>query len=228
MAHTAQRQTSSSQTSTATALVVAGRPALGLRRLIAWTLEASLLVGSAALPWAIGEAVRQTGSGAGVPLNPAVSRVEGAIARTLNRPKPSRIVHVPPLTNLLWFSALGLPLVLAGSQLYWLASSGKTLPKHWLGLRVVAGNGASPGMRRVLQRELSRWGLPLLAAYGLWIGSGAFPQIALLGSLAGLALAAEGSTGWLNRARRPWHDLLAGTQVVAAGVYFPAKQLGTD
>ncbi|MBD0336256.1 MAG: pentapeptide repeat-containing protein, partial [Cyanobacteria bacterium Co-bin13] len=66
------------------------------------------------------------------------------------------------------------------------------------------------------------------AAYGLWIGSGAFPQIALLGALAGLALAAEGSTGWLNRARRPWHDLLAGTQVVAAGVYFPAKQLGTD
>ncbi|MBD0267745.1 MAG: pentapeptide repeat-containing protein [Cyanobacteria bacterium Co-bin8] len=227
MAHTAQRQTSSTQTGTATALVVATKPTLGLRRLVAWALEVSLLVGSAALPWAIGEAVRQT-TDSGVPLNPAVSRVEGAIARTLNLPKQPRLTQVPPLTNLLWFSALGLPLVLAGSQLYWLASTGKTLPKHWLGLRVVTRDGSPPGGLRTLQRELGRWGLPLVAAYGLWFGSGAFPHMGLLGLLAGLALAAEGGTGWLNRARRPWHDLLAGTRVVAAGVYFPVKRLATD
>jgi uncharacterized protein YjbI with pentapeptide repeats/uncharacterized RDD family membrane protein YckC len=225
MAHTAQRQTASpAQRERMTAIVVAARPALGLRRLVAWALEASLLIGGAAIPWAIGEGVRRAAPDPGVPLNPAVAVAQGAIARTLNQPRQPVITHVPPLTNLLWFSALGLPLVLGGSQLYWLARSGKTLPKYCLGLQVLTPSGAPPGVRRALQREAMRWGVPSLAAYGLWIASGAFPHVGLLGGLVGLALVAEGNTIWLNRPRRAWHDQIAGTQVMAAGVYFPVRQ----
>lgn len=201
------------------------RQLLALRRLVAWGLEVSLLIGSVALPWAGGELVRRTSPNPPVPLNPAVAITQDAIARALGWPKQRLIHQVPPLTNLLWFSALGLPLVVAGSQLYWLSAAGKTWPKHWLGLQVITLEGLPPGFARVVRREvMGRWGLPLVAAYGIWVGSGAFPNPALLAGLAFLGLLTEGATAQLTRSRRSLHDALGGTRVVfIRGAVMPVK-----
>lgn len=227
MAQTTARQTapsSSGSISGSLVLSTARRPLL-LRRLLAWTLEIGLLVGSATLPWYAGEQVRRAATAPGVPPSAVVGASQDAIARTLGLPKPQPRAPVPPLTNLLWFSALGLPLILAGSQLYWLATAGKTLPKHWLGLRVVTLDGTPASTQQILLRELiGRWGLPTLVAYGLWLGSGAFPQLGILGGLTLLALAAEGATLVFNPSQRAFHDRLASTQVVPGrGVYVPIK-----
>ncbi|HEY9880179.1 MAG TPA: pentapeptide repeat-containing protein [Leptolyngbyaceae cyanobacterium] len=231
MAPTARRSSAPSFESQTTALprmsgspVAARKRFLLVRRLVAWGLEVGLLVSSAALPWALGEHIRDS-SAAEVPLSPALAVVEDAIARTLNRPKPQSFNQVPPLTNLLWLSALGLPVVVAGSQLYWLASAGKTLPKHWLGLRVITLEGQAPGAVGTIKRELGvRWGLPVLLAYGLWLGGGASPHLTLLGGLTLVTLAGEGATLVLNRSRRAFHDVVAGTQVVVVqGVHIPVK-----
>ncbi|MFQ4136373.1 pentapeptide repeat-containing protein [Nodosilinea sp. PGN35] len=215
MAQTSSSQPISAQVSAAR---VPGRltaaRSLSLRRLAAWGLELGLLVSAVALPWGLGEAVRQNSSADGVPLNPAVATVQGAIARPLGWSRQRLVTDVPPLTNVLWFSALVLPTALVGSQLYSLTTRGKTWPKAWLGLQVVAADRPVPGAKTVLVRELGRWGMPVVIAYGLWLGSGAFPSLPWLGGLAIACGLGAGATGQTRRSRLTWYDSLAGTRVV--------------
>ncbi|PSR15466.1 hypothetical protein C8255_22930, partial [filamentous cyanobacterium CCP3] len=157
---------------------------LAWRRLAAWGLELSLLAGSVALPWSLGEAVRSRPVVEQVPLNPGVVAVQQAIARPLGLPRQRLVAEVPPLTNLLWFTALMLPIAVASSQVYGLATRGKTLPKAWMGLQVVAMERPVPGLRAALIREVGRWGVPTAGAYGIWLASGAFPSLPWLVGLA--------------------------------------------
>ncbi len=187
---------------------------LSLRRLVAWGLEVGLLVGSVALPWGVGELVRQHSTADLVPVNSAVAVTQEAIARPLGRSRQWLVAEVPPLTNLLWFGTLVLPGIFVGSQLYGLATQGKTWPKDWLGIQVVASARPLPSARKILVRELGRWGVPTVVAYGIWLGSGAFPSLPWL---AGLALACglgAGATRQTSRSRRTWYDEVAGTRVV--------------
>lgn len=220
MAQTSHSQPISAQVSTAR---VEGRlsatRSLALRRLVAWGLEVGLLVSSAALPWALGEAVRRHSEAETVPLNPAVTLVQGAIAQPLGLSRQRLVTAVPPLTNVVWFSALVLPVALAGSQIHSLVTRGKTWPKAWLGLQVVADGysslgHSSLGVSAALKRELGRWGLPMVVAYGLWLGSGAFPSLPWLGGLALAGSLGVGATGQVSRSRRAWYDYLAGTRVL--------------
>lgn len=186
---------------------------LAWRRLAAWGLELGLLVGSVALPWSLGEAVRSRPVVETVPLNPGVVALQHAIARPLGLPRQRLVAEVPPLTNVLWFSALVLPIAVAGSQVYSLATRGKTLPKAWLGLQVVAIERSIPGMRAAIVRETGRWGVPAAVAYAIWLASGAFPSLPWL---AGLALiGGVGAAVWGHQpSHRAWYDRLAGTRVV--------------
>ena len=188
---------------------------LDLRRLAAWGLELGLLVGSVALPWSMGEAVRRYAPGDVVPLNPGVVVVQSAIARPLGLPRQRLVTEVPPLTNILWFGALVLPVAVAGSQIYGLATRGKTWPKALLDLQVVALDRPGPGTRAALVRETGRWGVPLAGAYGIWLVSGVFPSLPWL---AGLALVGGvGAAVWGQNcpSRRTWYDRLAGTKVIS-------------
>lgn len=187
---------------------------LALRRLVAWSLEVGLLVSSIVLPWAIGEVVRRHSAAEAVPLNSSVAAVQGAIAPPLGLPRQRLVTEVPPLTNFLWFSALVLPAAVVGSQIYGLATRGKTWPKAWLGLQVVAENQPGLGAQAAVVRELGRWGLPLTVAYGLWLGSGAFPSLPWLGGLTLVSGLGMGATGQSSRSRRAWYDYLAGTRVL--------------
>jgi uncharacterized protein YjbI with pentapeptide repeats len=201
------------------------RHSLALRRLLAWGLEVSLLAGSAILPWGLGEAIRQDAKADLVPLNPVSTLVQKTLARPLGLPRYRQPVDVPPLTNLLWFSALLFPVTLAGVHLHGLAKTGKTWPKSWLGLQVVTRHNAIPGYATAALREgVGRLGLPLGIAYILWLGSGAFPA---LPALAGLALTSGlllGATGLSNRSGRACHDYLAGTHVLLLwGGQLPSK-----
>jgi|688.fasta_scaffold05668_21 hypothetical protein len=58
---------------------------LARRRLLAWSLEVSLLTASTALPWAAGAWVRQQVQDNLVPLNPVSSLVQGVTAAPLGR-----------------------------------------------------------------------------------------------------------------------------------------------
>lgn len=203
---------------------------LSLRRLAAWGLEVGLLVSTVALPWGLGEAVRQSSTAAVVPLNPAVAGVQGAIARPLGLSRQRLVTDVPPLTNVLWFSTLVLPTALVASQLYSLSSRGKTWPKAWLGLQVVAIDRSVPGIQKTLVRELGRWSVPVVVAYGLWLGSGAFPSLPWLGGLAIACGLGAGAIGQTSRSRLTWYDALAGTRVVLLrGGQLPIRYLpGAD
>ncbi|TVQ13364.1 MAG: hypothetical protein EA368_02350 [Leptolyngbya sp. DLM2.Bin27] len=215
MAQTSHSQPISAQVSAAR---VEGRlsatRSLALRRLVAWGLEVGLLVTTVALPWGLGEAVRQNSEAEPVPLNPAVGLVQTAIAPPLGLPRQRLVSEVPPLTNILWFSALLLPVVWSGNQIHSLATRGKTWPKAWLGLQVVAADRSVPGGPAALARELGRWGAPLVVAYGLWLGSGVFPSLPWLGGLALAGGLGVGAAGQISRSRRTWYDHLAGTRVV--------------
>ncbi|MBE9160027.1 pentapeptide repeat-containing protein [Nodosilinea sp. LEGE 06152] len=183
------------------------------RRLAAWGLELGLLVGSVALPWSLGEAVRSRPVAETVPLNSGVVALQNAIARPLGLPRQRLVTEVPPLTNVLWFSALVLPIAVASSQIYSLARRGKTLPKACMGLQLVTIEGSVPGMRAAIVREAGRWGVPTAGAYGIWLASGAFPSLPWL---AGLALVGGvGTAIWGHgHSHRAWYDRLAGTRVV--------------
>lgn len=213
-------QTSHSQPIAAQASVarVQGRlsaaHSLSLRRLAAWSLEVGLVVGSIALPWGAGEWVRRQSTAEVVPVTSAVAAAQSAIARPLGRSRQRLVTEVPPLTNVLWFSALVLPGVLVGSQLYGLATRGKTWPKDWLGIQVVASDRPLPSAHKVLVRELGRWGVPTVVAYGIWLGSGAFPSLPWLGGLALACGLGSGAIGQTSRSRRTWYDDWAGTRVV--------------
>ncbi|WP_052051046.1 pentapeptide repeat-containing protein [Leptolyngbya sp. KIOST-1] len=203
---------------------LAASHSLAWRRLAAWGLELGLVAGSVALPWSLGEVVRSRPALETVPLNPGLVAVQNAIARPLGLPRQRLVTEVPPVTNLLWFGALVLPVAVAGTQIHGLITRGKTWPKGWLGLRVVAIDRSELGMGPILGREAGRWGVPALGAYGLWLASGAFPSLPWLGGAAlicGIGAAALGqSRSW----QRAWYDRLAGTEVVSLrGGLMPAR-----
>jgi len=184
------------------------------RRLLAWSLEVSLLTASTTLPWAAGAWVRHQFQDHLVPLNPVSSLVQGVTAAPLGRSRQSLVTQVPPLTNLLWFTALALPLGLGLYHLHGLATRGKTLPKAWLGLQVVAPHQPQLGYAAALLREgVGRLGLPLGLAYLVWLSSGAFPSLVALAGLSLTASLAEGLTALLDPQGRAIHDRLARTQV---------------
>ncbi|MEA5451666.1 pentapeptide repeat-containing protein [Leptolyngbya sp. CCNP1308] len=215
MAQTSRSQPISAQVSAARVREqLSAARSLSLRRLAAWGLEVGLLVSTVALPWGLGEAVRRSSATTGMPVNPAVAGVQRGLARPLGLSRQRLITDVPLLTNVLWFGTLVLPIAFVGSQLYSLSNRGKTWPKAWLGLQVVAIDRSVPGIQTTLVRELGRWGVPVVVAYGLWLGSGAFPSLSWLGGLAIVCGLGAGAIGQTSRLRLTWYDSLAGTRVV--------------
>lgn len=195
--------------------VLSNRHSLAVRRLLAWGLEVGLLVGAAAVPWGLGEVVRQRSETEVVPLNPVSQVVQEAMARTLGRPRTSLIQEVPVTTNLLWFSGVLLPWGLLGAHIYQLAKTGKSWPKTCLGLQVVRLDNTMPGYRAALLREgVGKIGAPLGAAYLVWLGSGTLlTGITGGGTVLACALVL-GATGLTNQSRRALHDYWAGTKVL--------------
>lgn len=191
-------------------------PTLG-RRLLAWSLEIAVLTGSVVGPFYLGSELHRRADAPTTELAPVLQVVQRQGAKVLGLPPRSLPTEVTHLTNLLWTTSLGLPLLLVAGHLYRLGRTGSSGPKQWLGLQVLALNGQTPGLGRSLVREVvGKWGSPLVVAYGVWQISGAFPVIPLLLGLGGLALVSESLTGLGNRSRRAWHDWLAGTCVVDA------------
>jgi uncharacterized protein YjbI with pentapeptide repeats/uncharacterized RDD family membrane protein YckC len=195
---------------------------LAARRCAAFVLEVSLVAASALVPYSIGLYAKEHSSVESVPLNPVVASTEEAIAKALAYPRGQLTQQVAPLTNLFWCTAVVMPVVVTGWQLYLLGKTGKTTPKRWLGLRVVTASGAPPGMMRALWREgVGRWGLPVGTAYLLWRYTGAFPAAGILLGLSGLMLVAESAIALFHAQRRTLHDKLAGTYVIGARESFP-------
>jgi uncharacterized protein YjbI with pentapeptide repeats len=191
------------------------------RRCAAFVLEVSLVAASALVPYSIGLYANQNSSAESVPLNPVVASTEEAIAKSLAYPRGQLTQRVAPLTNLFWCTAIVVPVVVTGWQLYLLGTTGKTTPKRWLGVRVVTASGVPPGMMRAIWREgVGRWGLPVGTAYMLWRYTGAFPAVGILLGLAGLMLLAESASALFQRQRRTLHDKLAGTYVLGVGESF--------
>lgn len=189
-------------------------PTVG-RRLLAWTLEVAVLAGSLVGPWYLGHELNKRVNAPTTELAPTLRAVQQQGAKALGIPSRSLPTQVTPLTNLLWTTALGLPILLIAGHVYAVGRYGGSWPKRRLGLQVLALNGQRPGLGRAVVREVvGKWGSPLAVAYGVWQISGAFPVIGVLVGLGGLALLGESLTGLGNRPRRAWHDWLAGTCVV--------------
>ena len=194
-------------------------PTLG-RRFLAWSLEVAVLTGSVVGPFYLGQVVNQRAQQqlSGAPpteLAAPLQVVQQRGAKALGLSPRSLPTAVPPLTNLLWSAALGVPLFLAAGHIYMVGRSGSSWPKRWLGLQVLTLEGQNPGIGRAFIREaVGKWGSPLAIAYGVWHLSGAFPVIGVLVGLSGVALLGESLTGLGNRPRRAWHDWLAGTCVI--------------
>jgi uncharacterized protein YjbI with pentapeptide repeats/uncharacterized RDD family membrane protein YckC len=189
-------------------------PTLG-RRLLAWSLEVALLTTSVIGPFYLGRQLHRTATNPEADLAPTLTAVQTVAAQAFGLSPRSLPEKVTPLTNILWSASLGLPLVLAAAHIYSLSRYGRSWPKQWMGLQVLALNGQMPGLRRTLLREVvGKWASPLLVAYGFWRVSGAFPVIGLFVGLGAIALIGESLTGLGNRPRRAFHDWLAGTCVV--------------
>ncbi|MEB3336922.1 MAG: pentapeptide repeat-containing protein [Leptolyngbyaceae bacterium] len=187
------------------------------RRWGAWAIEVTLVAASALVPYSLGLQAKAHFAGEPVPLNAWLATVEEVGAKTLGIPLGESNRTVAPLTNLFWSAALVTPLLVGGFNLYLLGKTGKTLPKRWLGVRVITENGSPPGLARAIFREgVGRWGVPLGTTYLIWRYSGAFPDLSILVGLSGLALLAGGISAQINGQRRGLHDLLAGTVVVDA------------
>ena len=191
------------------------------RRFAAWAIEISIIASSAIVPYSLGMYAK-THLSEQVPLNPVLVVTEKVIATTLV-PTSKEHHSVPPLTNFLWSAALATPLLLGGWQIYLLAKTGSTLPKRWLGIRVVTTAGKPPGLAKIILREgVATWGIPLSIAYAIWRCSGLFPDPGMLAVLAGVMVIGEGMSARFNRQRRSLHDLLSGTYVVnASRIYTP-------
>jgi uncharacterized protein YjbI with pentapeptide repeats/uncharacterized RDD family membrane protein YckC len=190
---------------------------LSTRRLAAWVVEMTLVGASGLIPFGLGAYLNSRSDINRVPLNPVLVLTERAIARPLALPVSYGIRNVAWPTNFLWTVALFAPLSLSWWQLYLLSKSGSTLPKRWLGVRVVNEDGNAPGLGTVVVREgLGRWAVPMSIAYLLWRYSFAYPNLALFTSLAVLMVIGEGM-GWPSqRQRRAFHDQIAGTYTVDA------------
>jgi uncharacterized protein YjbI with pentapeptide repeats/uncharacterized RDD family membrane protein YckC len=199
------------------------------RRCAAWAVEVSLVAASALVPYSLGVYATQHSTTELVPLNPILARTEEAIAKTLAIPLPDQSRRqVAPLTNLFWWGALIAPLVVGGWQLYLLGKTGQTLPKRWLGIRVVSADGTPPGLGRVFLREgVGHWGLPVGSAYLIWRYAGAFPDLTLLIGLTGLMLLAESATLWFDPQRRSLHDKIAGTFMLKGSQPLRTQTQGT-
>ena len=200
------------------------------RRFAAWAIEISIIASSAMVPYSMGMYAK-THLAEQVPLNPVLVATEKAIASTFALPASKEVKEVPPLTNLLWSAALVTPLLLGSWQIYLLAKTGSTLPKRWLGIRVVTTAGKPPGLARIVLREgVVAWGLPLSIAYAVWRCSGLFPDPGVLAALAGVMVLGEGISARFDRQRRSLHDLVSGTYVVnASRIYAPnTGRLGED
>ncbi len=194
-------------------------PTVG-RRLLAWSLEIAVLAGSVVGPFYLGQVVNQRAqqqptAASQTELAAPLQAVQQQGAKALGLSPRSLPTQVPPLTNLCWSAALGLPVLLAAGHIYMVGRSGSSWPKRWLGLQVLTLEGQSPGIGRAFIREaVGKWGSPLAIAYAVWHLSGAFPVVGVLVGLSGAALLAESLTGLGNRPRRAWHDWLAGTCVI--------------
>lgn len=200
------------------------------RRFAAWAIEISIIATSAIVPYSVGMYAK-THLLEQVPLNPVLAATENVVTRTFALPPNKDTSEVPPLTNLLWSAALISPMLLGGWQIYLLAKTGSTLPKRWLGIRVVTTAGKPPGLAKIFLREgVATWGLPLSVAYWLWRGSGLFPDPEMFAALAGAMVLVEGMSARFDRQRRSFHDLLSGTYVVnASRIYTPnTGRLGED
>jgi uncharacterized protein YjbI with pentapeptide repeats/uncharacterized RDD family membrane protein YckC len=190
-------------------------------------VEVSLVAASALVPYSIGWFAEKNSTTEAVPLNPVLVSTEEAIAKTLAQPRDQLPRQVAPLTNLFWCTALVMPVVVTGWQLYLLAKTGKTTPKGWFGVQVVTAYGATPGLMRAVWREgVGRWGLPVGIAYLLWRYTGAFPDGGILLGLAGLMLLAESAISIIHAQRRTLHDKLAGTYVLDASRVLPHPREG--
>lgn len=190
---------------------------LATRRFAAWAVEVSLVALSGLIPYSLGEQAKLEPSGEQVTPNPVVALTQKAIASTLTiSAEPSDRRLVTPLTNIFWSVAVITPLLVGGWQLYLLGKTGSTLPKRWLGVRVVSAAGTVPGLSRIAIREaLGMWGLPLSVAYIMWRAT-AFPHLGIFFGLSCFFVLGEGMTARFHRQRRCWHDLIAGTYVVDA------------
>jgi uncharacterized protein YjbI with pentapeptide repeats/uncharacterized RDD family membrane protein YckC len=202
---------------------------LATRRFVAWTVEITLFIASGLVPYGLGVYVNSRSEIRRVPLNPVLVITEKAIARPLALPINYGIRNVAWPTNILWTLALLLPTTLSAWQLYLLAKTGSTIPKRWLGIRVVNESGTVPGFGAVVVREgLGRWTVPVSAAYLLWRYSFVFPNLALFTSFTMLMILAE-AYGWpAQRHRRAFHDQIAGTYTVdAISTVSPSQEQST-
>ena len=189
-------------------------PTLG-RRFLAWSLEIAIVTTSIATPLYLGGKLNERVQEPQADLTPVLKVAQNTTARILGLSPRSLPTRVHPLTNVVWSVSLGLPLVLAVAHLYSMSRYGRSWPKQWLGVQVLAVDGKMPGWRRSLLREgIGKWGGPVVVAYGIWQVSGGFPGLVILGGLSLLALIGENLTGLGNYPRRSWHDWLAGTCVV--------------
>jgi uncharacterized protein YjbI with pentapeptide repeats/uncharacterized RDD family membrane protein YckC len=186
------------------------------RRCWAFLLEISILSGTAFIPYSLGAIANSPKSVDKVQLNPILAQTQDTISSIFALEKPSSPdQQVAPLTNLFWWVALITPVGLTGWQVLLLAKTGQTTPKRWLGVRVVTGDGNTPGLQGVILRELiGRWGIPLSAAYLIWRFGGAFPSLPILGGLTGLMLLAESGLIFLGGKKRTFHDLIANTFII--------------
>ena len=189
-------------------------PTLG-RRLLAWGLEVAVLTSSVAGPFYLGSQLNQRSTERKTTLAPPLQFIQTKAAKGLGLSPRSLPDKVLPLTNVLWTASLGLPMILAAAHLYSVSRYGRSWPKQWMGVQVLALNGQMPGLGRTILREgVGKWISPLVVAYGVWQISGAFPMVGVFLGLGAIALVGESLTGLGNRPRRACHDWLAGTCVV--------------
>ncbi|MEH1862029.1 MAG: pentapeptide repeat-containing protein [Nostoc sp.] len=190
---------------------------LASRRFAAWAAEITLVVTSGLIPFGIGVYANSRSDLNRVPLNPVLVVTERAIARPLALPVSYGIRNVAWPTNILWTIALLAPVTLSWWQLYLLAKTGSTIPKHWLKVRVVNEQGKPPGLGAVVIREgVGRWTVPISIAYLLWRYSFAFPNLGLFTFLSLLMIVGEGIGLPSRRGRRAFHNQLAGTYTIDA------------
>lgn len=211
---------------------------LSYRRLVAWSLEVSLVAISAAVPWALGQYVLVTertvltppmekttaeqvmvtsdldyvdGS---VTLNPIVQYVQKGWAHVIQIP-PHQLPHnVPRLTNIFWSVALITPVFVTVGQFVQLSSTGCTWARRWLGVQIISTLNERLHPRQILVRELVRWGLPCAVVGGitlvLGISLGPWTPVVI-----GVLVITEGMTA-AAFGKRAWHDHIAKTRVTRA------------
>jgi uncharacterized protein YjbI with pentapeptide repeats len=190
-------------------------PPLPARRLLAWLAEVTLVTASGVIPFSIGAYINSQTDLQRTPLNPVLAGIERAIAQPLALPVNYGIRNVASPTNFLWTIGLLTPITLGGWQLYLLATTGSTLVKKKLGIKVINQEGKPPGFKAIIIREgIGRWGIPVSMAYVLWRYSFAFPNLELFTFLVLVMVIAEGVGINARRNSRAIHDQLAGTYTV--------------